>query len=148
LDKKQKFSWGVSFGSIALVAGMVSYFGLSNGGASNNQLAFNQGQPSNNNANQQLQDAQTPQGPEQRFDPSFGGDESSQFNSNGQGHGRHHNFDQADQFSGDSNQFGDNNQSSGNSDQFGESSQSNQFSMDGGPMGGHQGVFDTTTGGT
>jgi hypothetical protein len=30
LDKKQFTSWGVSFGSLALVAGMVSYLGLTN----------------------------------------------------------------------------------------------------------------------
>ena len=46
MDKKQKISWSVSFGSLALVAGMVSYLGLSNGDQANNSLALNQGQPS------------------------------------------------------------------------------------------------------
>lgn len=43
MDKKQGISWGVSFGSIALVAGMVSYLGLSN--SNNNQAAVSQNAP-------------------------------------------------------------------------------------------------------
>lgn len=55
LDKKQRISWGVSFGSIALVAGMVSYLGLSNGDKTNNQATFS----SSNNTNQQQSNQNT-----------------------------------------------------------------------------------------
>ena len=123
MDKKQKISWGVSFGSLALVAGMVSYLGLSNGFNTNSKVAINQGQPSNNNSNQQTQDSSNfRQQPEQGS--SWGGD--SQFNQNDQG--------TADNF--DSN------------NQFGNSSGQDQFSNEGGHGFGHHGGFDTTTGGT
>jgi hypothetical protein len=81
MDKKQKISWGVSFGSLALVAGMVSFLGLSNGDQASNQVALTQGQSSNNNSNQQSQDGFNTQ---QRtdhgsgFDQSFDGSNSSQ----------------------------------------------------------------------
>ena len=123
LDKKQKISWGVSFGSLALVAGMVSYLGLSNGDNNNNQVAINQGQPSNNNSNQQTQDnSNSGQQPEQGS--SWGGD--SQVNQNDQG--------TTDNF--------------GSDNQFGNSNGQDQFSNGGGPGFGHHGGFDTTTGGT
>jgi hypothetical protein len=101
LDKKQKISWGVSFGSLALVAGMVSYLGLSNGDKANNQMSaqnnnFNRQQPngfSSNNGQDQNQnvggDDSFGTDPNQNFggnqsssDPNqeFGGDQSSQFN--------------------------------------------------------------------
>ncbi|WP_066063317.1 hypothetical protein [Neobacillus soli] len=57
MDKKQRISWGVSFGSLALVAGMVSYLGLSNSGNANNQMSFNQGQSPDNNSNQPSEDS-------------------------------------------------------------------------------------------
>jgi hypothetical protein len=55
VDKKQKISWGVSFGSLALVAGMVSYLGLSNDGSTNSQMALNQRQQPGSNTNQNQQ---------------------------------------------------------------------------------------------
>ncbi|MGG1677994.1 hypothetical protein ACIFOT_19875 [Neobacillus sp. NRS-1170] len=123
MDKKQKISWGVSFGSLALVAGMVSYLGLSNGDKATNQVAIDQGQPSNNNSNQQTQDNfNFGQQPEQGS--SWGGD--SQFNQNDQG--------TADNF--------------GSDNQSGNSSGQDQFSNGSGPGFGHHGGFDTTTGGT
>jgi hypothetical protein len=119
LDKKQRISWGVSFGSLALVAGMVSYLGLSNGDKANNQMAAGQNLPSNNNTNnQQSQDgfnSQLGQDQNQSIDNSVNGDSSSQ-------------IDQNDQF-------------------FGNTDGSNQFS-NGGPSAGHHHGFDTTTGGT
>jgi hypothetical protein len=133
MDKKQKISWGVSFGSLALVAGMVSYFGLSNDSQTNNQVAFTQGQTENNNSTQQSQDSFTTQqrpGHGRGFDQSFNEDNSSQ--------------------SDDSNtNFGNNNQSSTNNDQVsGNSNQQDQFSNGSGTGMGQQGGFDTTTGGT
>jgi hypothetical protein len=127
MDKKQRISWGVSFGSLALVAGMVSYFGLSNNGQANNQGALTQSQTANNQSNLQSQDGFTIQqrpGHGRGFDQSFSGNNSSQ--------------------SDDSND-----QSSTNTDQFyGDSNQQGQFSNGEGPRMRHQGGFDTTTGGT
>ncbi|MBV7507314.1 hypothetical protein KW850_18905 [Bacillus sp. sid0103] len=136
MDKKQKISWGVSFGSLALVAGMVSYFGLSTGGQTNNKIAFNQGQPANNNSIQPSQDDLSTQqrpGHGQGFDQSFTDDNSSQFNQND---GSTNNFDNNDQSTADNEQF------------YGNSNQQGQFSNGGGPEMGHQGGYDTTTGGT
>ncbi|MEH7074694.1 hypothetical protein [Neobacillus drentensis] len=136
MDKKQKISWGVSFGSLALVASMVSYLGLSNGNQPNNQVALNQGQPENNNSFQQSQDGFTTQqrpGHGRGFDQSFGGDNSSSFNQNDQSNNNNYN---GDQFSTDDDQF------------FGDSNQQGQFSDGGNPGMGHRGGFDTTTGGT
>jgi hypothetical protein len=126
LDKKQKISWGISFGSLALVAGMVSYLGISNGDKANNQMTINQGQPSSNISNQQAQngfDSQQSQDPSQNFDNSFGEENSSQFNQNDSS--SNNNFDNT----------------------FGNSDQQNQFS-NGGRSAGHHHGFDTTTGGT
>lgn len=135
LDKKQKISWGVSFGSLALVAGMVSYLGLSNGDKADNQIAVNQVQPSTDNSNQQSEDqfnSQT-QGPNQGFHHSFGRDRSSQFNQNDQ----------------DTNSFDDSNQYPTDDDQyFDNSNQQDQFSNSDSPEMGRHGGFDTTTGGT
>jgi hypothetical protein len=136
MDKKQRISWGVSFGSLALVAGMVSYLGLSNGDQTNNQVALNQGQSPNNNSNQQSQNGSTTQQtPDsgQGFNQTFGGESSAQFNQND---GSENNFDNSDQ-------------SSNNTDQFdGSNNQQGQFSDGGGRGMGHHGGFDTTTGGT
>ena len=128
MDKKQRISWGVSFGSLALVAGMVSYLGLSNAGKTNNQMSVSQNLPSSNN-NQQSQggfNSQLDPNQDQNFDNSFNGDNSSQFDTNN---------DSSD------NNFNQNDQLSGNNDG------SNQFS-NGGPSSGHHHGFDTTTGGT
>ncbi|MFL6558905.1 MAG: hypothetical protein ACJ8MO_22650, partial [Bacillus sp. (in: firmicutes)] len=118
-------------------AGMVSYFGLSTDGQTNNQAAFTQGQTANNNSNQSSQDGFTTQqrpGPGRGFDQSMNGDNSSQFNQN----------------DGSTNNYGNSDQSSTNNDQFyGDSNQQGQFSSGGGSPGmGQQGGFDTTTGGT
>ncbi|MFP5109708.1 hypothetical protein ACSU6B_23560 [Neobacillus sp. C211] len=130
MDKKQKISWGVSFGSLALVAGMVSYLGLSNGDQASNQVSLTQGQYSNNNSNQQSQDSfNTQQRPVHGsgFDQSFDDSNSSQYNQND---------DSSDQYSNNNDQFN------------GNSNQQDQFSNGGGPEMGHQGGYDTTTGGT
>ncbi|EKN65999.1 hypothetical protein BABA_17687 [Neobacillus bataviensis LMG 21833] len=103
MDKKQKISWGVSFGSLALVAGMVSYLGLSNGDRSDNQMALNRGQQPGNNPNQQTQDSfnsQQGQGTGENNDNPWGGGRSSQFNQNDQGFGN--NFDNGGQSFGQS----------------------------------------------
>ncbi|MFK9091114.1 hypothetical protein [Bacillus salipaludis] len=131
MDKKQKITWGVSFGSLALVAGMVSYLGLSNGDKTDNKMAFNQGQKPGNNTNQQEQDRyniQQGQGPRQNSNDSWGGDSPSQFDQNDQAFGN--NYDTGGQSSGSNNK------------------QQDQFSNDGGRSSGHHHGFDTTTGGT
>ncbi|MFJ7729512.1 hypothetical protein ACIQXV_25750 [Neobacillus sp. NPDC097160] len=131
MDKKQKITWGVSFGSLALVAGMVSYLGLSNGDKTDNKMTFNQGQQPGINTNQQEQDRyniQQGQGPGQNSDDSWGGDSPSQFNQNDQAFGN--DYDNGGQSSGSSNQ------------------QQDQFSNGGGRSSGHHHGFDTTTGGT
>lgn len=115
MDKKQRISWGVSFGSLALVAGMVSYLGLSNGEQANNQVALTQGQSANNNSNQQSQDSFTlEQRPDrgQGFDHSYSGENSSQFSQND---GSTNDFDNSNQFSNSNEQFN------------GNSNQQNQF---------------------
>ncbi|AZU63663.1 hypothetical protein [Neobacillus mesonae] len=81
MNKKQKISWGVSFGSIALVAGMVSYLGLSNGNTNNKQMDTNQGISANRNSDgQSLDNFNNDKGQE-----LFDGDSSSAFNQDGQG---------------------------------------------------------------
>lgn len=129
MDKKQRISWGVSFGSLALVAGMVSYLGLANSGNANNQMSFNQGQLPDNNSNLPSEDgfnSQQGPGPDQGFDNSTSGENSLQFNQNDQASGN--NFD------------------NGSGQSFGNSDQQDQFSNSGGS--GHHHGFDTTTGGT
>ncbi|MEH7097623.1 hypothetical protein [Neobacillus vireti] len=131
MDKKQKITWGVSFGSLALAAGMVSYLGLSHSGSTNSQMAFNQGQQpsSNTNQNQQQgglntqQDSQQDQQTGQDFNSSWGGDSQ---------------LDQSQQTPDD------------NSGQGFDSSnqQQGQFFNGSGPGSGHHHGFDTTTGGT
>jgi hypothetical protein len=133
LDKKQKISWGVSFGSLALVAGMVSYLGLSNGDKTNNQINI---QTNSNNPFQQSQGSLGNQSNQNDSSgQSFSNDPSSQFN---QSKGSSQ-FTQDDGYA--NNNFDNNSQFSGGSDQQG------QFSGSGGAFGHHHG-FDTTTGGT
>jgi hypothetical protein len=52
MDKKTFTSWGVGFGSLALVAGMVSYLGITNKGT-NNSMAATQYQGGNQSSIQQ-----------------------------------------------------------------------------------------------
>ncbi|MCM3569667.1 hypothetical protein [Neobacillus mesonae] len=109
MDKKQKISWGVSFGSLALAAGMVSYLGLSNGNSNNKQMTSNPGISSNNNSAGQSQGSYDSD-QEQRYNHSFGedspfnqdeqdGDDQSFGSSNQQDNfggfssGHHHGFD-------------------------------------------------------
>lgn len=119
---------------MALVAGMVSYLGLSGGDKTTNQLTTNQIPATNGGSFQQDNfNSVNGQGPSQGFDHSFGNDDSSQFSQNDQG------------FSDDNQQ---NDQGFSNDNQFfGDSNQQNQFSR-GGRNHGHHGGFDTTTGGT
>lgn len=127
LDKKQKISWGVSFGSLALVAGMVSYLGLTNGEKADNRLAANQPSPSNRNSFQQDNfGSQNGQAPEQGYKENNGLDNSSPFSENEQGNS----FNNSDE------------------QMWGDNSQQGQFlNEDRGNYGHHSG-FDTTTGGT
>ncbi|MGG1398615.1 hypothetical protein ABE288_12520 [Bacillus salipaludis] len=119
MDKKQRISWGVSFGSLALVAGMVSYLGLSNG--NNNQTAVSQNSPANQNTNQQVQNNLDSSGNQSSGDSNS----SSNFSFDD---------DQASQYE------------QGNSDDSFQQNQA-QFSGGGHSFGHHDG-FDTTTGGT
>ncbi|MEH7106334.1 MULTISPECIES: hypothetical protein [Bacillaceae] len=140
MDKKKKISWGVSFGSLALVAGMVSYLGLTNGYSSNSQTTLNQGQgqaSTNSNQPQGNSNLQQGQGPTQ----GISGKQSSQYN-------------QQSPTNNNGSFFGNDQQDSSayNSDQldgsyYSNDQQSGQFSS-GGPSFGHHGGFDTTTGGT
>jgi len=133
MDKKQRISWGVSFGSLTLVAGLVSYFGIPNNNQSSNQIALNQGQAANNNSFQQSQDGFSTQqrnGHGHGFDQSMSGDSSSETD-------------------GSTNNFNYNEQpSTGNDPFYGNNNQQGQFSSGGGPGMGQHGGFDTTTGGT
>ncbi|WP_160724053.1 hypothetical protein [Bacillus sp. USDA818B3_A] len=131
MDKKQKISWGVSFGSLALVAGMVSYLGFSNNG-NTNQVAINGGQQSSNNTNQQPSqggfNSQQDQHSGQDFSGSWGGDSTSQFDQNQQS---------PDTNTDDSGQGFDN-----------SNQQQGPYFNGGGQPSGHQHGYDTTTGGT
>ncbi|MDP4087423.1 MAG: hypothetical protein Q8934_22935 [Bacillota bacterium] len=129
MDKKRTISWGVSFGSLALVAGMVSFLGLSSGTSNqNNQLS------SQNNLNSQ-----------RRYQQDFGNSSSSAF---GNHDNTFYNNGSSADFGSNDNSFYDNGSSdnSGNNDPSyndnGQSFNNNDSSF------GHQGGFDTTTGGT
>lgn len=130
MDKKQFTSWGVSFGSLALVAGMVSYLGLTNKDTINK---LNKSAPTQAAQNQN-QDQQSPfqNGNDQS---SVGPTDDNGMNSNlGETDGGS-SFD-------DNKSTDDQGQSLFNNDNGqGES----QFSGHG--FGHHRG-FDTTTGGT
>lgn len=119
MDKKQRISWGVSFGSIALVAGMVSYLGLTNGFKSNNAPAA-KNQQFNQNADETNQSL-------------FGNDN---FNNNPDNNG----------FSDDNNNsFNNGNSFDNGNGSFGNGPVQGGF----GRHSRHQGGgFDTTTGGT
>jgi hypothetical protein len=124
LEKNRFISWGVSFGSLALVAGMMSYLGLSNGDKANNPSSASQNMPFNNQQSQNDANSQSGQlqgDANSNSNSVFGDDNSSQFGSDNSG-----NFDN----SNDS--FGQ------NQDPFSNGSQSS----------GHHRGFDTTTGGT
>lgn len=144
MDKKQKISWGVSFGSLALVAGMTSYLGVS---TSNNQVPANQEstlqQDQNGAPSQQRQDRfgyQSGQSEDSSdYSQSQQGQDSFGFNSR---HGRgHFGGEDSGQLNGDS---GAPNSESG---YFPYNGNENQFSSQA-PEFGHEGGFDTTTGGT
>ena len=128
MDKKRTISWGVSFGSLALVAGMVSFLGLSSGTANQNNKFSSQ-----NNANLQ-----------RRFQQDFGNSSSSAFGNNG------NSFDDngsAADFGGNDNSFYDN----GSSNDFGSNDPSfydNGQSFNSNGSFSHHDGFDTTTGGT
>lgn len=133
MDKKIT-SWGVSFGSLALVAGMVSYLGLTNNGKTNaanklSQAQTNTQQPTqldqNNRFNQPAKDS-SDQALNQNQPPSFT-DDSNSFSD------EESSFDGSQGFDRHNNSF----------QQHGSS-----FSHDGSSVGGHSRQFDTTTGGT
>ncbi|NRD76180.1 hypothetical protein HPT25_01480 [Bacillus sp. BRMEA1] len=161
MEKKQKISWGVSFGSIALVAGMVSYLGVSNGYKSNTQTTSQDG--SNNQIQQPSFGARSNQN--DSFNQSVGGNDDSSSSSLGGNDGSSSqtiggNDNSSNQNDGSSQSFqGDGSVQSGQSDGsesnnnndnnqfFGSNDQQSQFS-NGGPSFGHHGGFDSTTGGT
>lgn len=126
MDKKKFTSWGVSFGSLALVAGMVSYLGLSAKTVKANPTL--QTPTTSQNANQPSQ--------------TIGGDNSqSSFDDNSSSDNSGLNSD-----NGSSATFGNDTQSSDNGLSSNTSPQDNG-SFNGGSSGQQQG-FDTTTGGT
>ncbi|WP_462411263.1 hypothetical protein [Neobacillus sp. Marseille-QA0830] len=128
MDKKKKISWGVSFGSLALVAGLTSYFGFSNGNQQSTNQTATQNQGINSDTNQQQQDQFGVQLPEQGNSDANNGNNSSPFGSSD---------------SEDSSQY------YGSGDQgFGRGHHQGQFSDGGGQNFNNQSGFDTTTGGT
>jgi hypothetical protein len=132
LDKKQFTSWGVSFGSLALVAGMVSYLGLTNKNTTPASNKSTQTQATSPNPGQQApfqnDDGQSTFGNSSTDSSSFGDDQGT-------------NDD------GSSLRFGNGSIDDNGQSSFDDgSSQSNQFSNRG--SFGHHGRFDTTTGGT
>ena len=131
VDKKQKITWGVSFGSLALAAGMVFYLGLSNGGSTNSQMALNQRQQPGSNTNQNQTQDQQQGGSNSQQDQQTGQDFNSSWGGDSQ-------LDQSQETPDD------------NSGQGFDSSnqQQGQFFNGGSPGSGHHHGFDTTTGGT
>lgn len=126
MDKKQIASWGVSFGSLALVAGMVSYLGFTNGSKSNNT----------NKSNQiPAESQQSGQSDGNSFGQSFNSSPSSSFD------------DGSRSFNGDDSEFDDESQASDNNSSNFFQSNGDSFSNRG-SFGGHSRHFDTTTGGT
>ncbi|MCH6265830.1 hypothetical protein [Neobacillus citreus] len=139
MDKKQKISWGVSFGSLALVAGMMSYLGFSNGSNlfTANQGAAAQQQDGSGNQPQQF-GSQSGQG-----EDSFGSQSQDGQGSFGFRHG-HDRF--GGDYSGQTN--GDNGSLDSSSGFSSDDNGQNQFSSNSDSGFGHHGGFDTTTGGT
>jgi hypothetical protein len=136
LDKKQFTSWGVSFGSLALVAGMVSYLGLTN---KNTPISnkTTQSQAASRSIDQQSPSTQS-------------GDDQSSIGlpNNDDGASSNSGDDQTTNDNGPSINLNDGSSSDSGQSAFdnGNSSQNNgQFSGRG--FGHHRG-FDTTTGGT
>jgi hypothetical protein len=135
LDKKSFTSWGVSFGSLALVAGMVSYLGLT---AKDTTAKSNQSQAANQNSTQQV--------------PLQNGDSQNSFGSSANDNQSSSTFrdDQPTTDNGASFNFGDDSSSDNNGQSFFDddsSQQNNNQTSDRGSFG-HRGQFDTTTGGT
>jgi hypothetical protein len=140
LDKKQFTSWGVSFGSLALVAGMVSYLGLTN----KNTTISNK--PNQSQAASQSLDQQSP--PIQNGDDqnSIGSSTNNDDHSTTDDHSSSSIIgdDQTTNDNGPSINFGDG--STGNTNQ---PALDNGSSAQNGNQGfGHHGRFDTTTGGS
>ncbi|MGG5252606.1 hypothetical protein ACQYAD_03655 [Neobacillus sp. SM06] len=129
MNQKQYTSWGVSFGSLALVAGMVSYLGITNGVKPNKS----------NRSNQVPATSQQQTSPSQ----SNGGNSSD-------GKALNPSIDQSQPSSFFSD--GSNSSTSDSSTSFDNGSQSldernNSFSNDG-TYSRRYGRFDTTTGGS
>ncbi|WP_042459833.1 hypothetical protein [Neobacillus dielmonensis] len=122
MDKKKKISWGVSFGSLALVAGLTSYFSFSNGNQQTANQTATQNPGINSDTNQQQQDQFGVQVPQQGYGSIYNGDDSTQFGSDSQ-------------------------YSSNDGRGFSRGHHQDQFS-NGGQNFGNQSGFDTTTGGT
>lgn len=153
MDKKQFTSWGVSFGSLALVAGMVSYLGLTNKDTTNKANSYNQSPAAAQNSIQQA--------------PSQNGDSQNSLGNSASDNGTSSSFgdDQATNDNGSSSSFGDDQATtdSGSSLNFRDdqstndsgpslfdngSPQQNDNQSSGQSSFGHHGRFDTTTGGT
>lgn len=153
MDKKQFTSWGVSFGSLALVAGMVSYLGLTNKDTTNKANSSNQSPDAAQNSIQQIPsqsgDSQNSLGNsanDNGTSPSIDDDQATNDNGASSSTGN----DQATTDSGSSINIGDD-QSTNNSGQSlfdNGSSQQNSNQSSGRSSFGRHGRFDTTTGGT
>jgi hypothetical protein len=133
LDKKKFTSWGVSFGSLALVAGMVSYLGLTTANKTANANITTQTPAASQDSTQQSQSFDGNNQDSFQQSQSSGGDNQSSFD----------NSNSSDD-NGSNSAFGSDDQTSDNSGFDNGSSQDNgQFN--GGFSGQHR-SFDTTTG--
>ncbi|MCQ6278433.1 hypothetical protein [Bacillus sp. EB600] len=165
MDKKQFTFWGVSFGSLALVAGMVSYLGLN---TKDTTAKSNQSPASSQNSIQQVpsqtensqntfgsrandNDASSSSGDDQpttdnRASSSYGDDQPTNNNGASSSFGN----DQVTNNNGASSSFGDDQPTTDSSQSLFDngSSQQNSNQSSGQRSFGHHGRFDTTTGGT
>jgi len=139
MDKKKLISWGVSFGSVSIVAGMVAYLGLGDGQQNQKQAdapATSQNQRENRNNEQST------------WNSGQDGDQGTALNQDGDSADQNTNGD----FNGEAHHsrhgFGDRGFSDGqqSDSQFGQGdSAGSQFDQGGSS---DQQQFDTRTGGT
>lgn len=82
MDKKKFTSWGVSFGSLALVAGMVSYLGLTTANKTANANVTTQTPSASQDSSQQSQSLGGDNQDSFQQSQSSGGDNQSSFRLN------------------------------------------------------------------
>lgn len=133
MDKKKFTTWGVSFASLALVTGMVSYLGFNNKDTNTALNNTNQAQTSNQNGTQQA--------------PSENRNDNNPFGSSTDNNGAAPNFndDQSENDNGSSFSSGDDQSTQDNGQSGFSGNENNQFAGRGFD---HYGGFDTTSGGT